>query len=109
MGLTISWNATAVNGPMFAEVVPAKHRTMIYAFDQAFEGSFSAFAAPIVGILAEKIYGYNPKSVDPKNRVYTRCHRVVKRSFFNDGSSIWFVLFVLHSFVPVLQEGPGEC
>ncbi|GAB4847104.1 hypothetical protein Ancab_026114 [Ancistrocladus abbreviatus] len=65
MGLTISWNATATNGPMFAEVVPAKHRTMIYAFDRAFEGSFSSFAAPLVGILAEKIYGYDPKSVHP--------------------------------------------
>uniref|UniRef100_A0A5B7ATA5 Major facilitator superfamily (MFS) profile domain-containing protein n=1 Tax=Davidia involucrata TaxID=16924 RepID=A0A5B7ATA5_DAVIN len=65
MGLTISWNATAANGPMFAEVVPAKHRTMIYAFDRAFEGSFSSFAAPIVGILSEKIYGYDSKSVDP--------------------------------------------
>ncbi|XP_047320155.1 putative glycerol-3-phosphate transporter 2 [Impatiens glandulifera] len=65
MGLTISWNATAANGPMFAEVVPAKHRTMIYAFDRAFEVSFSSFAAPVVGILAEKMYGYDPKTIDP--------------------------------------------
>ncbi|XP_027068592.1 uncharacterized protein [Coffea arabica] len=65
MGLTISWCATATNGPMFAEVVPVKHRTMIYAFDRAFEVSFSSFAAPVVGILAEKMYGYDPKSVDP--------------------------------------------
>ncbi|GAB4848883.1 hypothetical protein Ancab_003693 [Ancistrocladus abbreviatus] len=65
MGLTISWNGTACNGPMFAEVVPAKHRTMIYAFDRAFEGSFSSFAAPLVGILAENMYGYNPKYVRP--------------------------------------------
>ncbi|KAL3619021.1 hypothetical protein CASFOL_037249 [Castilleja foliolosa] len=65
MGLIISWCATATNGPMFAEVVPARHRTMIYAFDRAFEVSFSSFAAPIVGILSEKIYGYDPKSVDP--------------------------------------------
>nr|GLL39258.1 uncharacterized protein LOC109151204 [Ipomoea trifida]GMD49956.1 protein spinster-like [Ipomoea batatas] len=64
MGLTISWNATATNGPMFAEVVPSKHRTMIYAFDRAFEVSFSSFAAPTVGILAEKIYGYDAKSVN---------------------------------------------
>ncbi|XP_057530064.1 uncharacterized protein LOC130808627 isoform X2 [Amaranthus tricolor] len=63
MGLTISWNGAACNQPMFAEVVPAKHRTMIYSFDRAFEGSFSSFAAPLVGILSEKIYGYNPKSV----------------------------------------------
>ncbi|KAI3768067.1 hypothetical protein L2E82_18499 [Cichorium intybus] len=65
MGLTISWNGTAANAPMFAEVVPPKHRTMIYVFDRAFEGSFSSFAAPVVGILAERIYGYDPKSVDP--------------------------------------------
>ncbi|KAJ0707907.1 putative major facilitator superfamily, MFS transporter superfamily [Helianthus annuus] len=65
MGLTISWNGTACNAPMFAEVVPTKHRTMIYAFDRALEGSFSSFAAPIVGILAEKVYGYDPKSVHP--------------------------------------------
>ncbi|KAM1179341.1 hypothetical protein ACFX2J_018391 [Malus domestica] len=65
MGLTISWCATAANGPMFAEVVPVKHRTMIYAFDRAFEGSFSSFAAPLVGILSEKMFGYDAKSVDP--------------------------------------------
>ncbi|KAF8409913.1 hypothetical protein HHK36_002432 [Tetracentron sinense] len=64
MGLTISWCATCANNPMFAEVVPAKHRTMIYAFDRAFEGSFSSFAAPIVGILSERVYGYDPKSVN---------------------------------------------
>ncbi|XVF15703.1 hypothetical protein REPUB_Repub09cG0178400 [Reevesia pubescens] len=67
MGLTISWNATAANGPMFAEVVPAKHRTMIYAFDCAFEGSFSSFAPPLVGILSEKMFGYDSKSIDPIN------------------------------------------
>lgn len=65
MGLTISWNGCAVNAPVFAEVVPAKHRTMIYAFDRAFEGSFSSVAAPLVGIISEKIYGYDSKSVDP--------------------------------------------
>lgn len=63
MGLIISWNGAAANAPMFAQVVPAKHRTMIYSFDRAFEGSFSSFAAPLVGILSEKIYGYDPKSV----------------------------------------------
>lgn len=63
MGLIISWNSAAANAPMFSQVVPAKHRTMIYSFDRAFEGSFSSFAAPLVGILSEKIYGYDPKSV----------------------------------------------
>ncbi|KAI3936261.1 hypothetical protein MKX01_004090 [Papaver californicum] len=45
MGLMISWNGSCANNPMFAEIVPTQHRTMIYAFDHAFEGSFSSFAA----------------------------------------------------------------
>ncbi|KAG6478839.1 putative glycerol-3-phosphate transporter 2 isoform X1 [Zingiber officinale] len=64
MGLCISWCASGANNPMFAEVVPSKHRTMIYAFDRAFEGSFASFAAPAVGFLTEKIYGYDPKSFE---------------------------------------------
>ncbi|XP_010548363.1 PREDICTED: uncharacterized protein LOC104824938 [Tarenaya hassleriana] len=65
MGLTITWCGSAVNAPMFAEVVPPRHRTMIYAFDRALEGSFSSFAAPLVGILSEKMFGYDSKGIDP--------------------------------------------
>ncbi|KAG0484097.1 hypothetical protein HPP92_012181 [Vanilla planifolia] len=67
MGSTISWCATSANNPMFAEVVPAKHRTMIYAFDRAFEGSFSSFAAPAVGLLAERVYGYDSTIANSSN------------------------------------------
>jgi MFS family permease len=67
MGLTISWNGACANSPMFAEVVPLKHRTMIYAFDRAFEGSFSSFAAPAVGMVTERIYGYDSNSVSLAN------------------------------------------
>ena len=65
MGLTISWNAIAANDPIFAEIVPVKHQTMIYAFDQVFDISFSFVTAPLVGILSEKMFGYNSKFVDP--------------------------------------------
>ncbi|KAJ3670202.1 hypothetical protein LUZ60_010526 [Juncus effusus] len=67
MGLTISWCASCANNPMFAEVVPLRHRTMVYAFDRAFEGSFSSFAAPAVGLVTERIYGYDSKSVNLAN------------------------------------------
>ncbi|KAJ3705459.1 hypothetical protein LUZ61_009164 [Rhynchospora tenuis] len=67
MGLTISWCSACANSPMFAEVVPLKHRTMIYAFDRAFEGSFSAFAAPAVGMVSERIFGYDRNSVSLAN------------------------------------------
>lgn len=46
-----------INFP-FADIVPPDLRTTIYAFDRAFEGSISALAAPLVGVLAEVMYGY---------------------------------------------------
>jgi hypothetical protein len=41
-----------------ADVVPPDLRTTIYAFDRAFEGAISALAAPLVGVMAEVLYGY---------------------------------------------------
>ncbi|XP_049936071.1 uncharacterized protein LOC116262245 isoform X2 [Nymphaea colorata] len=60
MGLCISWNAPATNNPIFAEIVPEKSRTSIYALDRSFESILSSFAPPVVGILAERVYGYRP-------------------------------------------------
>ncbi|XP_061345081.1 uncharacterized protein LOC133290931 isoform X2 [Gastrolobium bilobum] len=37
MGLCISWNGAATNNPIFAEIVPEKSRTAIYALDRSFE------------------------------------------------------------------------
>ncbi|KAJ1702611.1 hypothetical protein LUZ63_002390 [Rhynchospora breviuscula] len=58
MGLIISWNAPATNNPIFAEIVPERSRTSIYALDCAFESILASFAPPIVGLLAERMYGY---------------------------------------------------
>ena len=46
--------------PIFAEIVPEKSRTSIYALDNSFESVLSSFAPPIVGLLAERVYGYRP-------------------------------------------------
>nr|GLL48068.1 uncharacterized protein LOC109170100 [Ipomoea trifida] len=59
-GFFISWNAPATNNPIFAEIVPEKSRTSIYALDRSFESIFSSFAPPAVGLLAQKVYGYKP-------------------------------------------------
>lgn len=60
MGLSISWNAPATNNPIFAEIVPEKARTSIYALDRTFESVLASFAPPTVGILAEHMYGFKP-------------------------------------------------
>jgi hypothetical protein len=46
--------------PIFAEIVPEKERSSIYALDRSFESILSSFAPPVVGILAEHVYGYKP-------------------------------------------------
>ena len=58
MGATISWAAPACNNPIFAEIVPPEQRTLVYAFDRSFEMAIAALAAPIVGILAERLFGF---------------------------------------------------
>ncbi|KAG8047310.1 hypothetical protein GUJ93_ZPchr0008g13262 [Zizania palustris] len=64
MGFAISWNAASTNNPIFAEVVPEKARTTVYALDKCFEAVFASFAPPIVGVLAERVFGYKPVSSD---------------------------------------------
>ncbi|XP_062149002.1 uncharacterized protein LOC133857699 [Alnus glutinosa] len=58
VGFFVSWNAAATNNPIFAEIVPEKSRTSIYALDQAFETIPASFAPTVVGILAQHVYGY---------------------------------------------------
>ncbi|KAJ0988403.1 hypothetical protein J5N97_006759 [Dioscorea zingiberensis] len=60
MGLSISWNGPATNNPIFAEIVPEKSRTNIYALDRTFESVLASFAPPTVGLLAEHAFGFKP-------------------------------------------------
>ncbi|KAL3369218.1 hypothetical protein AABB24_009836 [Solanum stoloniferum] len=60
MGLCVSWNAPATNNPIFAEIVTERARTSIYALDRSFESIISSFAPPLVGILAQHIFGFKP-------------------------------------------------
>lgn len=57
MGLSISWSG-ANNSAMFAELVPERLRTQIYAFDRSFEGAVGACGAPLVGVAAERLFGF---------------------------------------------------
>ena len=45
-----------------AEIVPARLRTFIYAFDRSFEMAVAACAAPVVGKLAESVFGFEVHS-----------------------------------------------
>lgn len=57
-GVLTSWAAPACNNPVFAEIVPADMRNIVYAFDRSFEGALSALGAPLVGYAAEHWFGF---------------------------------------------------
>ena len=46
--------------PIFAEIVPEKQRTSIYALDRTFESILASFAPPVVGLLSQHLYGFKP-------------------------------------------------
>nr|POE82084.1 protein spinster [Quercus suber] len=60
IGFFTSWAAPATNNPIFAEIVPEKSRTSIYALDESFESMLASFSPAVVGILAQQVYGYKP-------------------------------------------------
>ncbi|KAK1651953.1 hypothetical protein QYE76_069758 [Lolium multiflorum] len=60
LGFVMPWCPAATNNPILAEVVPEKARTTVYALDRFFETILSSFAPTLVGILAERVFGYKP-------------------------------------------------
>ncbi|CAO2193156.1 unnamed protein product [Urochloa humidicola] len=60
LGFVMPWCPVSTNNPIFAEIVPEKARTTVYAMDRCFESVFASFAPPLVGILAERVFGYQP-------------------------------------------------
>ena len=49
-----------LRSPILAEIVPEKARTTVYALDWCLESVFASFGSPVVGILAERVFGYQP-------------------------------------------------
>ncbi|GIL52823.1 hypothetical protein Vafri_8585, partial [Volvox africanus] len=58
-GVLTSWAGPACNNPVFAEIVPPDMRNLVYAFDRSFEGAISALGAPLVGMAAERWFGFS--------------------------------------------------
>ncbi|PRW33724.1 MFS general substrate transporter [Chlorella sorokiniana] len=56
-GLCISW-CGCNNSALFSELVPEEQRSTIFAFDRSFEGAVGAMGAPLVGLAAERVFGF---------------------------------------------------
>jgi len=62
-GVMSSWCPAGVNRPLLAEIVDERDRASIFAWLVTIDGAFAALlGAPMVGHLAEKVFGYSPSS-----------------------------------------------
>lgn len=57
-GLVSTWCPAGCNRPILSELVPPEHRSSVFAVLMALEGSIGSLGAPLVGILAENVFGY---------------------------------------------------
>lgn len=59
-GVVKAWPGPAANNPIFAELVNSQQRgrSLIYAFDRCLETALSACTAPLVGVMANRMFGF---------------------------------------------------
>lgn len=62
-GLMSAWCSSGVNRPILAEIVDESDRASVFGWLMTIDGSFAALlGAPMVGILAEQLFGYHPSN-----------------------------------------------
>jgi len=54
----LCWRLLEILDLCMAQIVPPDLRNLVYAFDRSFEMAIAALAAPLVGILAEHVFGF---------------------------------------------------
>ena len=90
------------NSAMFAEIVPEQLRSAVYAFDRSFEGAVGATAAPLVGLVAEKVFGYHGslgQEVAPDPAVTLANARALGNSMLILLLVPWGLDFIFYSFL----------
>jgi hypothetical protein len=107
MGLTITYCGPGVNSPIFSEIVPSSARTTIFALDRMLEGAVAAFAAPLVGFLAERVFGWQSSQDNDKGEgkgeggtscdPYSKNATALTNALFWTMTGMWTVSFLFYA------------
>ena len=104
-GLVCSWCLAGTNRPIFSELVPSANRASLLSWCLALEGvSAACFGAPVVGLLAERYFGYEPSR---PGEPFARLNRLVRAANARAlGSAMcwmtvvpWLVCFCIYSTI----------
>ena len=82
---------------VFAEIVPPHLRNLVYAFDRSFEMGISALGAPLVGVLAERWFGWDASSQEEAAGADLKNARALGNALLLCMVLPWFLSFVCYS------------
>jgi len=112
-GLTTSWCYTGVNRPILTEIVPKDSQARVISWLAAAEGASAAcFGAPICGILATKVFHYQPMFVKtaqiPETVRQTNAQALASALAFMCIVP-WCICFVFYSMLHFFYKSDVEC
>jgi len=90
-GFTISWTPVTTTIPIFAEIVPEKARTTVYALDSCFGAVLGSFGSPLVGILAERVFGYQPGTPGKSAEADRKNGDALSRAIFSESAGPFII------------------
>lgn len=82
---------------VFAEIVPPHLRNLVYAFDRSFEMGISALGAPLVGVLAERWFGWESSSQRETTGADLKNAQALSNALLLCMVVPWFLSFVCYS------------
>jgi hypothetical protein len=106
LGLSASWTIAGTKRPILTEVVEAEDWASVLALDTALEGSFSAICgAPVVGMLAERTFGYVPASGQVRDMIpqlRNKNQEALGKAMMLMTIAPWVICLLVWSFLHIL-------
>lgn len=83
--------------PLPTEIVPPNLRNLVYAFDRSFEMGISALGAPLVGVLAERWFGWDASAQGEAAGADLKNAQALSNALLLCMVVPWFLSFVCYS------------
>ena len=79
--------------------MPEKARTTVYALDSCFGAVLGSFGSPLVGILAERVFGYQPGTPGKSAEADRKNADALSRAIFSESAGPFIICCLTYTFL----------